>query len=167
MRAVSNTSPLSSLAAIRRLSLLRSQFSEVWIPAAVLEELNAHPDPAALAAIQAALREKWIRAASPAASHLLSMLLLYLHRGEAETIALAADLKAEVVVIDEQEGRQLAAAAGLSVTGVLGILLRAKQSGHIAALKPEIQSPSREGSFLHCTVSRSRSTRRSRRVMVA
>jgi len=49
-------------------------------------------------------------------------------------------LKAEVVIIDEQEGRQLAAAAGLSVTGVLGILLRAKQSGHIAALKPEIKS---------------------------
>ncbi|HXJ95855.1 MAG TPA: DUF3368 domain-containing protein [Terriglobia bacterium] len=45
-----------------------------------------------------------------------------------------------MVLIDEQEGRQLAAQAGLSVTGVLGILLRAKQSGHIPALRPEIQS---------------------------
>ena len=139
MRAVSNTSPLSSLAVIGRLSLLRSQFSEIWIPTAASQELDAHPDPAALAAIQAAIREKWVQVASPAPSRLLNVLSLHLHRGEAETIALAAELRAEVVIIDEQEGRQLAAEAGLVVTGVLGILLRAKQSGHIPALKPEIQ----------------------------
>src|SRR5215472_7669018 len=113
MRAVSNTSPLSSLAVIRRLSLLRSQFSEIWIPTAVSQELDAHPDPAASAAIQAAIREKWIQVASPAPSRLLNVLSLHLHRGEAETIALAADLRAEVVIIDEQEGRQLASEAGL------------------------------------------------------
>jgi len=140
MRAVSDTSPISSLAAIGRLPLLQSQFSEVWIPTAVLQELSAHPDRAALAAIQAALREGWIRCTSPAASHLLSVLSLHLHRGEAEAIALAADLKAEVIIIDEQEGRELATHAGLYVTGVLGVLLRAKRNGHISAVKPEIQS---------------------------
>ncbi len=140
MRAVSNTSPLSNLAAIGRLLLLKSQFSEVWIPPAVVHELEAHPDPVALAAIQGAIREAWIKPASAVASHLLNVLLLHLDRGEAEAIALAADLKADVVLLDEQEGRQLAAEAGLFVTGVLGILLRAKESGHITALKPEIQS---------------------------
>jgi predicted nucleic acid-binding protein len=147
MRAVSNTSPLSNLAAIGRLPLLRSQFSEIWIPTYVSEELSAHPEPGALAAIREALDEGWIRCASPTASHLLSVLSLHLHRGEAEAIALAADLNADVVIIDEQEGRELAAQAGLRVTGVLGILLRAKRHGHIPALKPEIQSLRKKAKF--------------------
>jgi predicted nucleic acid-binding protein len=61
MRAVSNTSPLSNLAAIGRLPLLKSQFSEIWILSFVCEELSAHPDPAAPAAIQEALGEGWIK----------------------------------------------------------------------------------------------------------
>jgi uncharacterized protein len=140
MRAVSNTSPLSNLASIGRLSLLKPQFSEIWIPPAVLLELEAHPDPVALAAIQEALRDGWIEPHPLPASHLLNILLLHLDRGEAEAIALAAELNADIVLIDEQEGRQLAVQSGLSVTGVLGVLLRAKQSGAISALKPEIQA---------------------------
>jgi predicted nucleic acid-binding protein len=69
---------------------------------------------------------------------LLRLLLLQLHRGEAEAIALATDINAEIVLIDAQEGRQLASKTGLAVTGVLGVLLRAKRAGEIAAIKPEI-----------------------------
>lgn len=138
MRAVSDTSPISALASIGRLALLKSQFSEIWIPAAVSDELALHPGPAALASIQAAIREKWIHSASPSNSHLLGILSLYLHRGEAEAIALAADMRVDVVIIDEHEGREFASQTGLSVTGVLGILLRAKLTGEIPALKPEI-----------------------------
>jgi predicted nucleic acid-binding protein len=101
----------------------------------------------ALAAIQDALGKGWVRCGSPAASPLLNLLSLHLHRGEAEAIALAADLRADVVIIDEQEGRELAAQAGLHVIGVLGILLRAKREGQIPALKPEIQSLRMKGKF--------------------
>jgi predicted nucleic acid-binding protein len=65
---------------------------------------------------------------------------LQLDRGEAEAIALATDLHADFVLIDEQEGRQLASRTGLAVTGVLGVLLRAKRAGEIAAVKPEMNS---------------------------
>jgi len=65
MRAVSNTSPLSNLAVIGRLSLLKSQFSEIWVPPAVVQELESHPDPVALAEIQAAIQAAWITPASP------------------------------------------------------------------------------------------------------
>ncbi|MGA3238964.1 MAG: DUF3368 domain-containing protein [Bryobacteraceae bacterium] len=71
---------------------------------------------------------------------MLSILLSSLHKGEAEAIALATDMKADIVIIDEQEARQTATQAGLSVTGVLGILLRAKRAGKIGALRPEIQA---------------------------
>jgi predicted nucleic acid-binding protein len=139
MLAVSNTSPLSNLASIGRLELLKSQFSEVRIPSAVARELAAHPDPAATAALDAALRE-WIRIVPPEDTPLFRMLRRQVDSGEAEAIALAADLKADIVIIDEQEGRALARQAGLSVTGTLGVLLRAKRSGLIRLIKPEIQA---------------------------
>ena len=48
MLAVSNTSPISNLAIIGRLDLMKSQFPVVWIPTAVGDKLAANPDPAAL-----------------------------------------------------------------------------------------------------------------------
>jgi predicted nucleic acid-binding protein len=138
MLAVSNTSPISNLASIGRLELLKSQFSELWIPLGVAEELAAHPDPIAQAMIQNAVRAQWIQIRAPQDSGVLRLLLLQLHRGEAEAIALATDLDADIVLIDEQEGRQLASKTGLAVTGVLGVLLRARRAGEITAIKQEI-----------------------------
>lgn len=138
MRAVSNTSPISNLASIGRLELLKSQFSGIRIPDAVAKELMAHPDPDSQTAIQNAIRDQWIEIATPRDSGMLRLLLPQLHRGEAEAIALAAEVKADVVLIDEQEGRQLAARTGLAVTGVLGVLLRAKGLGELQTVKPEI-----------------------------
>ena len=140
MRTVSNTSPLSNLASIGRLDLLRTQFSEILIPQAVMRELSAHLDPAALALLQTAMRDQWIKPTVTSDSHLLKVLLLHLHAGEAEAISLAAELQADIVLIDEQEGRQFARQASLSVVGVLGILLRAKRSGDLAVIRPEIDA---------------------------
>jgi hypothetical protein len=42
--------------------------------------------------------------------------------------------------LDERDGRSATERAGLRITGVLGILLRAKREGRIAALKPEIEA---------------------------
>ncbi len=148
MLAVSNTSPVSNLAVIGRLALLKSQFSEIWIPTSVWNELALHPDATVRAAIQDGINAGWIRCGSVCAgSPLLNLLLLQLHAGEAETIALAVDMKANMAIIDEQEGRKLAAQVGLKVTGVLGILRRAKREGQIPALKPEIQSLRSLGNF--------------------
>ncbi len=138
MLTVSNTSPISNLASIGHLELLKSQFSVIWIPDAIAEELAAHPDPDARDAIQSAIREQWIRLGTPLDSRLLRVLMLQLHQGEAEAIVLATDIKADIVLIDEQEARQFASRTGLAVTGVLGILLRAKRDGHITKIKPEI-----------------------------
>jgi predicted nucleic acid-binding protein len=53
-----------------------------------------------------AMAEAWIKRVPMAASRLADVLSLYLHRGEAETIALAADLKAEIVIVDGAGGPQ-------------------------------------------------------------
>lgn len=44
------------------------------------------------------------------------------------------------LLIDEKEGRAMARHLGLRVTGVLGVLLRAKRIGRIDAIKPEIEA---------------------------
>jgi predicted nucleic acid-binding protein len=131
MLAVSNTSPLSNLAFIHRLDLMKSQISELWITTAVAEELQAHPDSLARAAIETAIRDQWIRVSAPQNTRLKTMLLRQVHRGEAEAIALAAGLKADLLFIDELERRGLAEQAGIAITGTLGVLLLAKRTGHI------------------------------------
>lgn len=132
MLAVSNTSPISNLAATDRLLLLKSQFSTVSTPDAVANELATHPDPVAREAIQNAIREGWLRIEpvqdSPVATSL--------RRGRGYCARHGP--QADIVLIDEQEGRQLASKAGLAVTGVLGVLLRARRKGDIAAIKAEI-----------------------------
>lgn len=138
MLAVSNTSPISNLASIGRLNLLRSQFSEIVIPEEVAAELNKHPDSQALLAIQRAISEQWIRVFAISNQQLLNALLLHLHSGEAEAIALAVELNASIVLLDEAEGRSVAAQLHLSVTGVLGILLRAKKDNQIPSVREAV-----------------------------
>lgn len=58
--------------------------------------------------------------------------------GEAEAIALALELKAELVLMDEQKGRRSAQRLGLNTVGVVGILLEGKARGFIDTLKPHL-----------------------------
>lgn len=69
----------------------------------------------------------------------MSILRSSLHQGEAEAIALATDRKADIGIVDEQKARQLAVRAGLSVTGGLGVLLRAKRSRQLSAVSPRFK----------------------------
>jgi hypothetical protein len=61
-----------------------------------------------------------------------------LDAGEAEAIALALELHANDILIDERRGRLEARRQGLRVTGVLGVLLQAKRAGFVPAVKPLI-----------------------------
>lgn len=59
-----------------------------------------------------------------------------LDKGEAEAIALALELGADQVLIDERRGRRIAARLNLRYTGILGILVEAKNRGLISEVKP-------------------------------
>jgi uncharacterized protein len=140
MLVASNTSPISNLAIIGRLNLLRIQFREIWIPVAVRSELDQLSQPAASKEIQQALQDGWIRPRALREDKVARLLAAALDPGEAEAIALALELSADLILLDERDGRSAAERAGLRVTGVLGVLLRAKNDGQIQLIKPEIEA---------------------------
>ena len=56
--------------------------------------------------------------------------------GESSVIALALELNADWLIIDEQLGRQTATDYNLKITGILGILIEAKRQKLIPLVKP-------------------------------
>ncbi len=140
MPIVSNTSPILSLAVIDRLDLLRQQFTELFIPPVVQQELNPESDLPGAGTIQQALQDGWIRVVALQDTKMAQALTLELDQGEAAAIALALELELRDILMDEREGRTRAKTLGLQPVGVLGVLLRAKQQGAIASLKVEMQA---------------------------
>jgi len=134
MIIVSNTSPISNLAAVGQLNLLQQLYGSVIIPLAVYQELldSGPTDPATLAVQNL----DWILVQSTSNLALLETLKNSLDPGEAEAIALAVELNADRLIIDERRGRNEANKRGLRVSGILGILLAAKKQGLIPIVRP-------------------------------
>jgi predicted nucleic acid-binding protein len=105
------------------------------------------PNPEAKTSIENALRDGWLRCRAVGNRQLAAALGNDLDQGEAEAIALATEIQAGVLLIDEKEGRSVARQAGLVVRGVLGVLLRAKAMGEIASVRAEIDALRKRAGF--------------------
>lgn len=134
MIIVSDTSPINNLAAINHLYLLRQLYETVIIPEAVYRELTDPDFPVAGAAEVQAF--DWIQTRIVADRTLVKVLSSELDIGEAEAIALAVEIQADQVLIDERRGRLVASRLNLRYTGILGILVEAKNKGLITEVKP-------------------------------
>ncbi|MCW5922059.1 MAG: DUF3368 domain-containing protein [Saprospiraceae bacterium] len=66
----------------------------------------------------------------------VNLLRAFLDDGESEAIALAKEIGADYLLIDEIEGREAALAEGLKIIGLLGVFMRAKNAGLITLLRP-------------------------------
>ncbi len=117
------------------LDLLRSLYDQVVVPSAVeAEVLAGSRDGIGSSALRKA---SWLRVASLQDSR-RAELLVNLDRGEAQVLTLAQELNADLVIIDERLGRLHAKRLGWTLRGTLGVLLRAKQLGHVEAVAPLI-----------------------------
>jgi predicted nucleic acid-binding protein len=131
---VSDTSPILNLARIGRLELLPSLYHRVLIPAAVYEELTASKNDLP-SAIDLGL-ESWLTVATADDRKRVQELREHLDPGEAEAIVLAIERGADFLLVDERRGRRTAIAAGLTVTGLLGVVAGAKRAGLLDLGKP-------------------------------
>lgn len=128
MIVVSDTTPLISLMKIGRLDLIERLFGEVQIPEAVYIELISNPRFAEEA--QQIIRNPFIRRVvidDGKAVDLLSR-ATGLDRGESEAIILSDTCKADLLLMDENKGRQVAKLMGLHLMGTVG-MLRAAYEG--------------------------------------
>ena len=137
-RIVIDTAPLISLvAALGDLKVLQSLYSQVLVPFEVCQEiLNGGSSGFAVAEFEAA---DWLRKCRTPLEISSPLLIPGLDRGEASVIQLAINEKVKTVCIDETIGRRVAKLNGLSLTGSIGILLRAKKEGYSFSMQEAIQ----------------------------
>jgi predicted nucleic acid-binding protein len=147
MLVVSDTSPLSNLALIGRLELLRVQFTKVVIPTAVSRELSALQVPVARLALADAVTDGWLMEMALPGDAPFPAELHGLDPGETEAIRLANWISADGVLMDEREGRSRAEMLGIRTIGVLGVLLAGKRDGLVASIKVEIDRLRQEAGF--------------------
>lgn len=145
MIIVSNTSPLTNLAAIGQFSLLGSLYPCLLIAEGVWDELNASgrywPGRNEVAA------SDWIERRQVRNQPLVRALRRDLDRGESETIALAVELGSDLVLLDEKEGRNAAVHFGLRPVGIVGVLLEAKKKELTTELRPHLDALRNEAGF--------------------
>jgi predicted nucleic acid-binding protein len=130
MIVVADTSPLNYIVMTGYVDVLPKLFGSIMVPPAVIQELDNPNAPEPVRRWIGALPE-WVHVRAPAG---LVSFAEHLGRGEAEGIALAESLKADLILIDDAEAREEAEKRNLRVTGTLGVL-------RLAALQRIIDLP--------------------------
>lgn len=135
MLVVSDTSPIRALAFLDLLALLPRLYGDVVVPPGVLRELDQPARPAMrIEPIALGL----LRVVPPQDVNRVARFYEELDLGESEAIALALELQADAVLIDERRGRAFAADHGLTVIGTLGVLHQARLAGFIDNVRPYV-----------------------------
>ena len=126
MVVVADTTPVNYLILIGEIDVLASLYGRVVVPGAVYEELQ---NPLAPLMVRTWIAQSWEWFEVRAAPEMFDDELSKLDRGERDAIALAKELAADHLIIDEVRGRRLAERRGLSVIGTLGVLRDAAGAG--------------------------------------
>jgi predicted nucleic acid-binding protein len=119
MSVISDTSPLCYLVLIEQIDLLPQLYDQIIIPDMVQRELQTSSAPIAV--------QQWINQPPPwlliqTLSQPTDPALNRLDPGEQAAIALAEQLNARLLLIDERYGRKIALQRGLSIIGIIGLL---------------------------------------------
>jgi predicted nucleic acid-binding protein len=123
---VADTSPFVVLIAIGHVEILPTLFNEVLIPPRVVSELASSRRPEEVTTF-IATPPLWLRVLSPSSTETIPGL----GAGETAAIALAKEVLAARLVMDEYRGRKAAIERGLRVVGTVGVLELAAEIGLI------------------------------------
>jgi predicted nucleic acid-binding protein len=126
MIVIADTTPLNYLVLINQVGVLPQLYGRVLIPVAVWEEFQRPQTPPVVRA-WIAQPPPWLQVrpvekpSDPAIENLGA--------GECEAIALAAELHADRLIMDDRAGRRFATERNLVVIGTLGVLAEAAEHG--------------------------------------
>lgn len=138
MTVVADASVLIALWRVQQIELLPVLFNEVLIPPAVASEISV-ANKAGGHLLEGLIWIQVVQLQNPAKVKDLTLaqsIYQRLHIGEAQSIVLAEELRADLLLMDERRGRAVARQHGLSVMGVGGVLLMAKNQGLLAKVRP-------------------------------
>lgn len=119
---VSDTTPLNYLVLVGIVDVLPKVFANIFVPTAVIAEL-AHPRAPELVRAWTRSLPSWLRVQDPKVVDPA----LSLGPGENAAIALAEEVGAHYLLIDERDGRRLATERGLKVAGLLAVMSMAAE----------------------------------------
>lgn len=143
MIIVADTTPISELAKVNYLNLLPKLFGRVIIPQGVYDELTTGQHPAA------ELVQELFWLDMVAVNNRLVVKELQqvgnLDLGESEAIALAEEMNADQLLIDEKAARRVAMTRNLPLIGTMGVLLLAKRQGEIENVKNILDQMQQQG----------------------
>ena len=143
---ICDTSPLQYLFQLGLLDLLPSLFGGVVVPEAVVAEIAEGLRSGVRLPVLGSL--SWVRVKRPEHPSLVR-LLADLGPGEREVLALGSESPGALVILDDGLARRYALHLGLRLVGTLGVLLRAKRHGLLAAVRPLIEELARLGFWVH------------------
>lgn len=142
MIVVSDSTILIGLAKIGKLDLLREIFSKVYIPEEVFKEVTERGKKKPGSQV---IRESWwIETKQIKDNTQVNFLMASLEKGEAEVLALAKEIKADLILLDEEKARKSAVIAGFEVMGLLGLLIVAKNLGLLKETRSSIEELKRK-----------------------
>jgi len=133
VKVVSNTSPLVNLGRIGMLDLLQQLYDELLIPEAVWKEVVIKGR--GLPGSEIVETAGWIKTNIVENKPLVKSLRQDLDAGEAEAIALAIEIEADLLLMDERVGRDVADYFGVRYMGLIGVLVEAKNKKLISEIK--------------------------------
>lgn len=146
MNVVCDASTLIALARIGQLDILMRVGARVMIPRGVYEEVvvKGVGKPGADEIRDAS----WIETHEVADRDVVARFRAILHAGESEAIALAKEIETDLIILDDEEARNMALAEGLRVVGLLAFLILAKDRGMISHVRPLLDALRRQGFFI-------------------
>ena len=145
-RVIVNSTPIILFSNIDQLNILKQIYGEIIIPQAVYDEVTAKADSACQ---NLKNNFDWIKIESIKNPHQKKMYQAKLHDGEVEVMILAQEEpKASLVILDDNSAKKTAKFLQLTVTGSLGVLVKAKKLKIIEAVKPLMDSFIANGFFV-------------------
>ncbi len=114
MLVISDTSPLNILVRIGQVDILPQLFGQVYVPPGVVEEMSHSSTPQR---VRDWMRSppSWLRVQAPTTLDES----IPLDTGERAAICLARELKADLLLLDDQKARRFAQREGIPITGTL------------------------------------------------
>jgi predicted nucleic acid-binding protein len=123
---ISDTSCFIILSKIEELDLLQKLYGQIITTSDIAEEFGEKlPD--------------WVIIEKVTDKYSQQILEMQIDKGESSAIALALEIQDSTLILDDFKARKIAKNLGLTFTGTIGIIIKAKLNGIIPSIKPYLQ----------------------------